>query len=53
MFNKEKEKEINSIEKERERELAISFFGRPALGDFPDHKARQPLKFVAAYAAKT
>lgn len=35
----------------RERELAISFFGRPALGDFPDHKARQPLKFVVANTA--
>lgn len=29
-------------------EVAISFFGRPALGDFSDHKARQPLKFVVA-----
>lgn len=31
--------------------VAISFFGRPALGDFSDHKARQPLKFVVAFAA--
>jgi len=32
-------------------EVAISFFGRPALGDFSAHKARQPLKFVVAWAA--
>jgi len=31
--------------------VAISFFGRPALGDSSDHKARQPLKFVVAFAA--
>lgn len=53
MFNRERKRVWEGELFKRERELAISFFGRPALGDFPDHKARQPLKFVVANTAKS